>query len=284
MSEMFQDQAHGLRELMKKPKALKFVTVASGKGGVGKSSLSVNLAIALSALGVQVLVVDADFGLANVDILLGVSSRYNVSHFLSGERTLSEIVQLGHGGVRFISGGSGMYELLNMDEAALRELMDGILGMDAPVDYILCDMGAGINDRILQMILASTETIIVTSPEPTAILDAYALIKTIVLRNASHAIHVIMNKCESKDEAERALKGFSEIIRKHLGKQVTTPGYVRYDHDVLEAVKRQTPVMVTHPDGTASRDIKAVARALMELPSEKPSSNLLARLFARLLG
>lgn len=284
MSEMIRDQAQNLRELMRKPKELKFITVASGKGGVGKSSISVNLAIALRTLGIRVLVMDADFGLANVDVLLGVTSRYNVSHFLRGEKTLSEIIQYGYDGVRFISGGSGVYELLNMDETQLQELLQGLVWLNSPVDYIICDMGAGINDTLLQMILASTETIVVTSPEPTAILDAYALVKTIVLRNDAHPIHVIMNKCENKNEAGRVLQGFCEIVRKHLGKQLHTLGYIRYDHNVLESVKRQVPIVISHPDGAAARDIKAVARALLEMPDERAQTNPLSKIFARLFG
>lgn len=269
---------------MKKPRELKFVTVASGKGGVGKSSFSVNLAIALSELGHRVLVLDADFGLANVDVMLGVTSRYNVSHFLRGEKSLSEIVQTGHGGVRFISGGSGVYELLNLDDRQLQELVEGIVCLDTPADYIICDLGAGINETILKMILASTETIVVTSPEPTAILDAYALVKTIVLRDYSHTLHVVMNKCESKSEADKVLKGFTEIVKKHLGKELNTLGYIRYDHDVLESIKRQIPIMYSHPYGAAACDIKALTRTLLDLPYEKPGSSLFARLFSRLGG
>lgn len=284
MNEIAQDQAHSLRSMMNKPNELKVITIASGKGGVGKSSLAVNLAIALRLLGIRVLVMDADFGLANVDILLGVTSRYNVSHVLKGEKRLSDIVQVGYGGVRFISGGSGVYELLNMEEFQLEGLLKGLIDLKSPVDYIICDMGAGINDTVLQMILASSETIIVTSPEPTAILDAYALVKTIVMWNESHTIDVVMNKCENKVEADRVLSGFVNTVRKHLGKEINTLGYIRYDHDVLESIKRQTPIMISHPNGVASRDIKAITRALLNLPREEKPTNMLSRLFSRLLG
>ena len=278
------DQAENLRELVKKKQEIRVVSVASGKGGVGKSIISVNLAVALSRLGVRVLVVDADFGLANIDIMLGVTSKYNVSHFLSGEKELHEIVQLGHEGVRFISGGSGLNELLNMDEEQLSGLLTDLVRIDAPIDFIIIDNGAGINDNILQMILASSETIVVTTPEPTAILDAYALVKTIYKRESSHPLHVLVNKCESKKEAQRVQEGFTEVIGRHLGKNINPLGIIMYDHEALSSIKRQIPITVSAPDCATSQSIYQIARSLLDLPGEATSGNLLSRLFYRIMG
>ena len=278
------DQAQKLRELMGKRQEIKVVTVTSGKGGVGKSSIAVNLAIALSRLGIRVLVVDADFGLANVDVMLGVTSKYNVSHFLRGEKGLHEIVQLGYEGVRFISGGSGVYELMKMDESQLRRLMEGLTRLDAPVDFIIIDTGAGINDNILQMVLASSETILVTTPEPTAILDAYAFVKTIDGKNRAHPIHIIMNKCDNRKEAQRVQDGFRAVVEKHLHKQINQLGAVMYDHDVPLSIKRQTPIIVSDPEGNTARSIVAIARALLDMPSAAAGPNKLAKLFYKMLG
>jgi flagellar biosynthesis protein FlhG len=278
------DQAQGLRDdVRNKHSKLKVITVASGKGGVGKSTVSVNLSIALSQMGKSVLVVDADFGLANVDIMLGVPSKYNLSHFLGGEKELAEIVQMGVGGVRFVSGGSGLDELLKMDEDQLSRLMAGFTRLGVDMDYIICDAGAGINDKLLQLILASTETIIVTTPEPTAILDAYALIKTVVKRDKSHTIHVIMNKNESKREAERVLRGFQDVMNRNLGRDINLLGHILYDHDVPQSIKQQTPIIISRPDGRTARDIKAIAIALLDVPA-KESPNRLAKLFSRVMG
>jgi len=283
-STQMMDQAQNLRELVGRKQELKAITIASGKGGVGKSSLAVNLAVSLSRLGVRVLVVDADFGLANVDVMLGVTSKYDVSYFLRGEKTLHEIIQLGHEGVRFISGGSGVNDLLNMDEDQLAGLMSGIVNLDAPIDLILIDCGAGIHENILQMILASSETIIVTTPEPTAILDAYALVKTIVKRDASHPLHVLINKCEGKKEAQRVQEGFIEVVGRHLGKNINPLGLIMYNHDVPISIKRQIPISVSDPSCSTSREVETIARAVMDLPAEKSSSSLLSRVFSRLLG
>jgi len=278
------DQAQNLRELVGKSQAIRVISIASGKGGVGKSSMSVNLAVAMSRLGVRVLIVDADFGLANIDVMLGVTSKYDVSYVLRGEKSLSEIIQLGHEGVRFISGGSGVNDLINMDDMKLAKILAGIVRLDAPIDLIIIDTGAGINENVLQLVVASTETIIITTPEPTAILDAYALVKTIVKRDASHPLHVLINKCESKKEALRVQEGFTEVVGKHLGKNINPLGLIVYDNSIPMSIKRQVPITVSDPNSPISREIDTIARTILDLPSVKTSNSLLARVFSRMLG
>lgn len=256
------------------------ITLASGKGGVGKTTVSVNLAIALAHFGMRVLVVDADFGLANIDVMLGVQTKYNLSHFVRGERRLDEIVHIGYDGVRFISGGSGLSELLQLDDRQLARLIRSLTRLDTPVDYIICDAGAGINENILQLVEASSSTVVVTTPEPTAILDAYALIKTIVTRNKSYPISVIMNRVESKKEADHVVGGFSEVLSRHLGKEVKCLGHILNEPEVSRSIKRQTPILISAPDSRFSRDVKDITRALLELPPVQEPTGALARLFS----
>ena len=284
MSVQLVDQAQKLRELVEARQEIRVVSVASGKGGVGKSSLSVNLAIALSRLGVRVLVVDADFGLANVDVMLGVTSRYNFSHYLSGDKTLPEIIQLGHEGVRFISGGSGLSDLINMGEDQLEKLMDGLTSLELPIDFIIIDTGAGINEKIVQMVLSSSETIVATTTEPTAILDAYALVKTITRQHSSHPIHVLINKCANEEEARRIMDGFIEFIERHLGKIVSPLGFVTFNHEVPQSIKRQIPITVSAPNGVTSKEITRIARAVLDLPVEEAHNSILSRIFSRMRG
>ncbi len=278
------DQAQSLRDMVSRNRSRhKIITVTSGKGGVGKSSITVNLAIALARIGYSVLVVDADFGLANIDVMLGINAKYNLSHLLRGQRTLGELVQQGYQGVKFISGGSGVYELLCMDEAQLNGVMNGLLDMREGIDIILFDTGAGINDNVLKLIMASTETIVVTTPEPTAILDAYALVKTVNKSEGAPPIRLVMNKCETKREAENAIVGFQSIIRKYMRWEIESLGAVYFDTEVSKSIKRQTPIIVSHPNGQTARGITDIARALMQLPTQEAASNPITRLFSRFL-
>jgi len=278
------DQAQNLRDLVKKKQGVRVVSIASGKGGVGKTSVAVNLAIMLSRLGVRTLIVDADFGLANVDVMLGATSKYDISCFLRGEKTLNEIIQLGHEGVRFISGGSGIYDLLNIHEEQLAQLLENIIKLDAPIEFIIIDTGAGINENIMRMVLASSETIVVTTPEPTSILDAYALVKTIVKRDPSHPIHILINKCENNKEAKRVQEGFIEVVGRHLGKSINPLGLIMYDNEVPMSIKRQVPITVTNPGGATAKEIGHIARVALDIPSEKNSNSFLSRVFNHLLG
>ena len=278
------DQAQNLRELMGKSQDVRVISVARGKGGVGKSSLSVNLAITMSRLGVRVLILDADFGLANVDVMLGITTRLDLSYFLRGEKALHEIIQMGHEGVRFISGGSGVNELINMKEEQLSDLLAQIVHIDAPIDLIIMDAGAGVSNTIMQVLLASTETIVVTTAEPTSVLDAYALVKTIVKYDRTHPLHVLANKCENKNEAQSVQTGFVNVCGRHLGKNINPLGLISYNHDFTTAIKRQAPITVSDPYSATAKEIDVIARTILNIPNERAAQSVLSRVFSRMLG
>ncbi|MCL2248417.1 MAG: MinD/ParA family protein [Oscillospiraceae bacterium] len=281
---MVTDQAQNLRDLMGRSRDVRVISIASGKGGVGKSSLAVNLAITMSRLGVRVLIIDADFGLANVDVMLGITTRLDLSYFLRGERTLHEIIQPGHEGVRFISGGSGVGDLINMSDNQLAELLSKIIHIDAPIDLIIMDAGAGVSNTIMQVLLASSETIVVTTAEPTSVLDAYALVKTIVKNSPTHPLHVLANKCENMKEAQSVQAGFVEVCGRHLGKNINPLGLVSYNHNITATIKRQVPITVSDPNGVTSREIKTIARAILEMPMENQPAGILSRVFSKMLS
>jgi len=279
------DQAQSLRDIVGNTpsRTMKLISVASGKGGVGKSSITVNLAIALAKLGQRVLVVDADFGLANVDIMLGVSAKFNLGHVLRGEKKLFEVIQEGYEGVRFISGGSGVFELLRMDEAQVQAIVQSLLTLRDPADIILFDMGAGVHENIVRTVLESTETIIVTTPEPTAVLDAYALVKTVLHTQPVHPLRLVMNRAGSAKEGQTVAEGFRRIVKQNLEANISLLGCVEFDDEMSKAIKRQTPIMASHPNSDVAESIMSIARTLLELP-DPPKTGKLSRLFARLLG
>ena len=296
------DQAQSLREMVKKtengaeiyvsaggqsvyrPQPLaKVVCVTSGKGGVGKSFLTVNLALALHRLDLRVLIIDADFGLANIDVMLGMPSRYNLSHLLSHQHTMEEIVQEWPGGIKFISGGSGIGELLHMEEAQLSQIIGSVKHLNEPIDVILCDTGAGVNEMVLRIAAASTETLLVTTPEPTAILDAYALVKTLSQQEHMPNIRLVMNKAVSLKEAENAIKSFLGITAKYLQTKIEPLGSILYDSDVAKSIKQQTPLLIANPKSATAKHIIKIAETLVDLPSAKEPSGGLAKLFSRWL-
>ncbi len=286
------DQAQSLRELVGKaetaaPSGPKVLSITSGKGGVGKSTLSANLALALSQLGKQVLLIDADFGLANIDVMLGVPALYNLGHFLSRERALSDIVQQGRGGVRFISGGSGLPELLQMNDSQLDGLLDELLELWAPNDYILIDTSAGVTETVLRLTQASHQCIVVTTPEPTSILDAYALLKTMLKYPPMPALSLIMIKADSQRDGDSATQSFVRITSKYLNLEIAPLGCILYDNEVSRSIRQQEPVLLSNPKSPASRCIQTVAHSLLQLPQptqEAQSFGALSRLFGRLRG
>lgn len=271
------DQASALRQIvdnlkkqrMREPgQGARVLCVTSGKGGVGKTSLSVNLGISLAKKGLRVLLVDADFGLSNIDVMLGVSPPYDLSYVLRGQKQVRDIIAEGPGGVFFVSGGSGMNELLNMSEIQLAAIIDNLVLMEDLADIIIFDTGAGVNPLIMRMIRASGETIIVTTPEPTAIMDAYALIKSVSKEKPEGTLRLVINRAESVSEAETTLQKLLSVVRLYQKVEMDPLGYVLNDPAVSRAVRIQQPFVQSYPRSAATRNIEAIAWKLLDRKPE----------------
>jgi len=274
------DQAAKLRELIESTHGVtatqRVVAVASGKGGTGKSTLSVNMAIAMRRAGKRVLVIDADFGLANVDLMLGVSSENSLAQVLSGDIDPNDVMQTGLEGVQFLSGGSGVEALLSMEGEAADAMISRLLQIKCDADIILLDTGAGVNPIVLRMIAAANETVIVTTPEPTAVMDAYALIKTASQREPKPIFRLIVNRVENRREAVEIPEAIISLARKNLSSTIDLLGTVATDPVIPYSIKRQIPVLVSHPSSQVAMDIDAAARRLVGVSTPTRSTGLSA--------
>lgn len=276
------DQAASLRELMatrpipkipeenlttkqKVKKQAKLIAVASGKGGVGKSNFTLNLALKIHAAGKKVLVFDADMGMANIDVLMGVSSKFSLYHVLTREKRISDIIQLGPLGLPYIAGGSGFVELLSLTEQDIDAFTRDLESLASEMDYIFFDTGAGLSLENRSFIAAADECIVVTTPEPTAITDAYALIKMMHKINGHSPFGMIVNRAENKREAEQVSSKIQLVAKRFLGADIPLIGYVTEDSHVMRAVKKQTPFTTLYPNCTASKDMERISQNYTEM-------------------
>ena len=240
------------------------ITITSGKGGVGKSNFAVNLAIQLSKLGKRVLVIDADFGLANVEVLMGINPEYNLSAVMDGSKKITDIIVDGPEGIKIISGGSGLSKLANMTEEEIIFLIKNFNLLDKMSDIILIDTGAGISKTVIDFISASEETIIVTTPEPTSITDDYAIIKTINEKEGeSPDISILVNRVENNREGELIFKKLKDVSKKFLDVDIDSIGFLPADKYLIRAVKSQEPVSILYPNAPVVKSIENISLELI---------------------
>lgn len=264
------DQAERLRELVRKhnpPKRnARVITVTSGKGGVGKSSISVNLAIALSKAGKRVIILDADFGLANIEVMLGIRPKYNVADLIFRDMSIADIITQGPEGIGFISGGSGIQEMNNLVKDQITNLIHKLSELDNLADIILVDTGAGITDSVLEFITASTDVLLVTTPEPTSITDSYALLKILHRKvdfsTESTEIRMISNRVPSMKDGRELYDKLSAVVDKFLQIKIKYLGAVIQENQVSKAVIYQQPVFTLYPNSHFSKSIKEFADIL----------------------
>ncbi|RCW50137.1 MinD/ParA family protein [Paenibacillus prosopidis] len=272
------DQAEALRHLIKQQelreegRTTRVVTVTSGKGGVGKSNFSLNFALSLQRLGKKVLVFDADIGMANIDVLMGVSSSYNLYHLLKQEKTIWDIVQEGPEGLNFIAGGSGFKDLLDLSAEQLDGFAGEINKLHGKYDVILFDTGAGLSKETVKFITAAQETIVVTTPEPTSITDAYALIKMVKAMDVDVHFKLIVNRASDFREGKQTADKINLVAQRFLQSELPSLGIVPDDPNVSKAVKRQVPFTVAYPGSEASVAVERIARHFLEIPQSNTVS------------
>lgn len=240
----------------------KTIAVCSGKGGVGKSNVALNLAIRLSMAGNRVALIDADMGLANLDVLVDADVRGNLSHVVNGARTLDEIVVELPSGVQLIAGASGLVKMANLSDFQRAHLMNQLNRLEIENDYIIIDCGAGIGPNVISFAAGADSILVVTTPEPTAITDAYAVIKVLVQKNVNATMSLLVNQVESRSEAKATSQRIIDVARRFLDTRVFDAGYIKNDPKVREAVRKRHPFILQFPNCNASKCISALVHRL----------------------
>ncbi|TVR87890.1 MAG: MinD/ParA family protein [Spirochaetaceae bacterium] len=286
------DQAETLREIMKNKPAnaqakTRIITIASGKGGVGKTNISTNLAIAYARLGKRVILMDADLGLANVNVILGIIPKYNLYHLIRRQKTMSEIIMDTNYGIQIVAGASGFSKIANLTHDE-RDAFVNDLSELSVADVIIIDTSAGVSDNVLSFVAAADEAIIVTTPEPTAITDAYGIIKIIAteIDNLSLSLKLVVNRVSSVTEGKRVAERVINIAGQFLNLKVDYLGYVYEDPIVHQAVLRQKPFMAVDPRSKASISVQHIVSRLEKIDFQETGGigNFLKKLLGRSSG
>ncbi|MGQ9512494.1 MinD/ParA family protein [Thermodesulfitimonas sp.] len=284
------DQAHKLRTLVNSLPPIvarhretgpRIITVTSGKGGVGKTSLVVNLGLVLARWGRRVLLFDGDLGLANVEVLLGLTPAYTLYEFLYGNKSIEEILCTGLYGLQVISSGSGMQELANLDSVQRQRLLDLLPYLRTRTDFVLVDTGAGISRNVLGFVAAAEEVVVVITPEPTSLMDAYGLIKVLARFQLHTEARLVVNRARNEKEAHQAAQRLQTVCSKFLGFHLSYLGEILEDAVVGQAVKEQRPLVLSQPYSMAAKSIEKIARYLVD--GKEPTPKAAERFLDRLL-
>ena len=288
------DQAEQLRNVIKvhnqnNMNTARVVAVTSGKGGVGKSNVSVNLAACLRKAGKRVIIFDADFGLANIEIMFGAMPKYNLSDVIFHGKSIQEIITQGPMEIGFISGGSGIVSLNSLQPEQIKYLVKSINELNNLADYIIIDTGAGISEQVLEFVMTSPEIILVTTPEPTSLTDSYSLLKTLFKKKEFNpndtVIHVVANKVHSTEDARAVYEKLNSVIAQFLHGNLNYLGMIPQDLAVEHAVRQQKVVSISEPNSKAAKAFEILASNLLQDAGEETQPRRgLAQLFASLFN
>lgn len=279
------DQADELRKKVEKLKeqapTSRVIAVTSGKGGVGKTSISVNLALQLQNMGKKVVIIDADFGLANVEVMLGIRPQYNLADMVYNGKSVEEIITQGPNGIGFISGGSGVQDLVNLDKLSLKNLISKMVKLDSLYDVVIIDTGAGIADSVIEFVISSPEVLLVVTPEPTSITDAYSLLKAVNRKKEfdreQKSIKVVTNRVFNEDEGLEIFEKISIVVSKFLNIHLEYLGYIPQNKGMSSSVLEQKPVLIREPDGEPSCQIRKMCNKLLDIAEEKKPRSGIAK-------
>ena len=288
------DQAEHLRNIIKAnniaPRPLaRVIAVTSGKGGVGKSNTAINLAIQFRKMGKRVIILDADFGLANIEIMFGTVPKHNLCDLIYQGKNITEIITWGPGDVGFISGGSGIVGLSNLGYDYLVYIIKNLAQLDSIADVIIIDTGAGIADAVLEFLVASEEILVVTTPEPTSITDSYSLLKALSrhprFSRENTQVKVLANRVEREQDGNELFTKLDAVVKRYLKMPISYLGAIPKDDRLSEAVMQQIPVSIKDPMAKSTRSFEKIAAKLMNMEqSQEVKKRGMAAFFSHILA
>jgi len=294
------DQASSLRKMMKNSSnkskenniqenvknidsKTRVIAVASGKGGVGKTNLSVNLAYALSDMDKNVLVMDADIGMANVDIVMGLTSTYSLKHVMEGKCKIEDAIVKTPSGINVLTGISGEEDFIDVSSDEVQRLLAASSHLQENYDIIIIDIGAGAHPDVLNFIMAADETLIVLTPEPTAIMDAYSLLKILSNHNYRSDLGLVVNMVENNNEGEEVIERMKGVIKEYLDINLKLTSNIPYDKKVVKSVKKQQSIFNLYPNSSVVKSYKNTAARIIDKEEETSSQNMKS-FFSRIVG
>ena len=276
------DFKHGSFSTSNSPKV---IAITSGKGGVGKTNVAGNLAIACQRMGKKVLIFDADLGLANIDIIFNLNPKYNIEDIIRGEKELSEIIIEGPEGVSIIPASSGVQQLAHLSEGQKINLLNEFDSLNKMCDILLIDTSAGISSNVIYFNLAAEERIIVVTPEPTSITDAYALIKVMFYQHGTKSFSLLLNMVKSEREAESVYQNLSRVVARFMGGiSIEYAGFIPWDDLLPDAVSRREPVVCCYPEASSSNSFKDLANYLLKQTDRRPIDGNIKFFWKRLIS
>ena len=288
------DQAQQLRNIIKAKeqrqiKAARVITITSGKGGVGKSNLAVNLAIQLRKQGKKVIILDADFGLANIEVMFGVIPKHNLSSMIYDGKSIREVISPGPMDIGFVSGGNGVLGLNNLNRDRIMMLVKSISELNELADVIIIDTGAGVSDQVLEFVLASPEVLLVTTPEPSSLTDSYSLLKALY-RNPNFiesgtTIHVVANRVHSIEDGQMVYDKLKSVVEQFLNGNINYLGMIPQDAALERAVRQQKIVSLNEPNSDSAKAFEVLTTNLLEGTHHlAPMRRGIAQIFSQLLN
>jgi flagellar biosynthesis protein FlhG len=251
-----------------RPNHARILAITSGKGGVGKTNISVNLSARLASMGRKVVLLDADLGMANADVMCNINARTNLAHVIAGRRELSEVMVEAPGGFKLIPGASGLAQMANLSDFERARMINLTRQLETEHDLLLIDTGAGISPNVIHFLMVADEVLVVTTPEPTAITDAYGLIKALIRQRETVRVSLLVNMVRDREEGLAVYERIAAVCRRFLGLALADAGHVVHDPRVSAAVRRRVPFVLDAPQSPASICVKQLAHKVDRFASE----------------